>query len=76
MSDPWLPGRPDLDGVRGLHHPADAVLESACLQNDLREILTPALLAADLLLGHADPLVVKRSEIVVSAVLRIVERLG
>lgn len=46
------------------------------MQNDLREILTPALLAADLLLGHADPLVVKRSEIVVSAVLRAVERLG
>jgi hypothetical protein len=46
------------------------------LQNDLREILRPALLAADLLLRTADPAVVKKSEIVVEAILRAVERMG
>lgn len=76
MSDFPLPGRPDLDLVSGLHPSTEAGVKSSSLQNDLREILTPALLAADLLLRHVDSTVVKRSEIVVSAILRAVERMG
>ena len=49
---------------------------TSALQCDLREFLTSALLAADLLRKHADPMVVKRAETVVEAILRVVERLG
>ena len=50
--------------------------EAPSLQHDVRELLTPALLAADLLRRHADPAVVRRAETVVSAIMRIVERVG
>jgi len=43
-------------------------------QYDLRNMLTPALLGADLLCNHADPTVVKWAETVVSAIARVVER--
>jgi len=46
------------------------------LQHDVRGLLTPALLAADLLCRHADPAVVKSAETVVSAIMRIVERVA
>ncbi len=46
------------------------------LQHDLRELLTPALLAADQLRRHADPAVVRRAETVVGAIMRIVHRVG
>ena len=57
----------------GCADPADA---TTSLQCDLREILTPALLAADLLRKHSDSVVVKRAETVIEAILRVVERLG
>jgi hypothetical protein len=50
--------------------------ETLQLQCDLRDILTSALLSADLLRKHADPAVVKRAETVVSAIARVVERVG
>jgi hypothetical protein len=46
------------------------------LQCDVRDILTSALLAADLLRRHPSPLVVKRAETVVDGIMRVVERVG
>jgi hypothetical protein len=51
------------------------VTDALSLRNDLRDILTPALLAADTLLKH-DPTVVKRAETMVKAVTRAVKRMG
>jgi len=55
--------------------PAELAVEISSLHNDVRNMLTPALLAADMLLAHADPMVAKRAEIMVRAVAQVVERL-
>ena len=54
-----------------------AALEAttSSLRHDLRGILSPALLVADRLLAHADPLVVRAGETVVKAVRRAEARL-
>lgn len=54
-----------------------AVLEAATssLRHDIRGMLSPALLVADRLLAHPDPLVVRAGETVVKAVRRAEARL-
>ena len=54
-----------------------AALEAivASLRHDLLGILSPALLVADRLLGHADPAVVRAGQTVVKTVRRAEERL-
>ncbi len=76
MSSSAPPGISGLDAAREPGRLAELVIEALSLRNDLRDILTPALLAADLLLRHADPAVVKRAETMVKAVTRAVERMG
>ena len=54
-----------------------AALEAATssLRHDLRGMLSPALLVADRLLAHADPVVVRAGETVVKSVRRAEARL-
>ena len=59
-----------------LDRPVELTTEAHLLQCDLREILTSALLAADLLCRHSDPMVVKRAETVVSGIMQVIERVG
>ncbi len=76
MSVSVPPGIPGPDAAREPSRLAELVTDALSLRNDLRDILTPALLAADMLLKHADPTVVKRAETMVKAVTRAVKRTG
>ena len=69
MDDAPAPQRIDLDADQSLN-------QSAVLQHDLRNILTPALLSADMLLKNADPVVARQAEIVIDAITRVVNRVG
>jgi len=59
-----------------LDQSAGLIVETALLQHDLRNILTPALLSADMLLKNADPVVRRQAEIVIEAITRVVNRVG
>jgi len=76
MNDTSPPNSPASDATRTFDRPPTSAGEAPLLQHDVRGLLTPALLAADLLRRHADLAVVKRAETVVSAIMRIVERVA
>jgi len=76
MDDFPAPSIPDLDTARSLARSAGLMAEAVLLQHDLRGMLTPALLSADMLLTHADPVVARQAEIVIKAINRIVDRVG
>ena len=67
---------PDLDAVRSLDRFMESMLEASLLQHAVRNMLTPALLSADMLLKHADPVVARQAEIVIKAIIRVVDRVG
>jgi len=48
--------------------------EAELLQYKVRNMLTPALLSADMLLTHADPVVARHAEIVIKAITRVVDQ--
>ncbi len=76
MNDfPTLDG-PDPDTARSPDRSAGSMAKAALLQHDVRNMLTPALLSADMLLRNADPVVVRHVEIVIRAIARIVDRVG
>ncbi len=64
------------DTARSLDQSAGLMVEAALLQHDLRNILTPALLSADMLLKNPDPVVARQAEIVIEAIIRVVDRVG
>ena len=74
MSDVPASISPDLDAARSRDRSTGLMLEASALQNAVRNMLTPALLSADMLLAHADPKVVRRAEIVINAITRVVDR--
>lgn len=76
MRDLSALGPPGLDAARLRERLAELTVETARLQHDLRNMLTPALLSADMLLENADPVVARQAEIVVKAITRIVDRMG
>ena len=76
MRDPLAFGLPGLDAARLEERLAELTVETSLLQHDLRNMLTPALLSADMLLTNADPVVARQAEIVVKAITRIVDRVG
>lgn len=76
MRDPLAFGPFGLDAVRLRERLAELAVETSLLQRDLRNMLTPALLSADMLLTNADPVVVRQAEIVMKAITRIVDRVG
>lgn len=51
-------------------------MDALSLQCDVRNSLTAALLAADMLRANADPAVAKQAEIVVAAIMQVVDRMG
>jgi len=74
MDDSPAPGILDLDTARSLDRSAGLMAETSLLQHDLRNILTPALLSADRLRAHDDPVVAQQAEIVIKAIIRVVDR--
>lgn len=76
MRDPLALGPPGLDAARLRERLAEAAMETSLLQHDLRNMVTPALLSADILLTNADPVVAQQAEIVIKALTRIIDRVG
>jgi hypothetical protein len=65
----------DEDVTKKLERLAALEASTSSLRHDLRGILAPALLVADRLLAHADPVVVRVGETVVKTVRRAEARL-
>ncbi len=76
MSDSPTPGASDSDAAQPLDRSAGLMLEASLLQHEVRNMLTPALLSADRLRTHADPVVARQAEIVIKAITRVVARVG
>ena len=76
MRDHLTLGPPGLDPARLRTRLAELTVETALLQYDLRNMLTPALVSADMLLTNADPVVARQAEIVIKAITRVVDRMG
>jgi len=76
MRDPSAFGLPGVDAAQWQERLAELTAEAALLQHDLRNMLTPALLSADMLLRNADPVVARQAEIVIKAITRVVDRVG
>lgn len=66
----------DANSARQLERFAALAVEASLLQHDVRGMLTPALLSADILLTNADPVVARQAEIVIEAINRVVNRVG
>lgn len=66
----------DLGMAWSLDQSASLMLEVTLLQHGVRNILTPALLSADMLLTHADPVIARQAEIVINAITRVIDRVG
>jgi len=64
------------DTTRSSDRSAGLMGEAELLQHEVRNMLTPALLSADMLLRNADPVVARQAEIVIKAITRVVDRLG
>jgi len=64
------------DTTRSLNRSARLMVKAELLQHDVRNLLTPALLSADILLRNADPVVARQAEIVIKAITRVVDRVG
>lgn len=76
MTNSPVPGVLDYDTTRSSDRSAGLIEEAALLQYGVRNILTPALLSADMLLKHAEPVVVRQAEIVIKAITRVIDRVG
>ena len=76
MRDSSVLGPPSLDAAPLRERLAESTVETALSQHDLRNMLTPALLSADILLRNANPVVTRQAEIVIKAINRIVDRVG
>lgn len=76
MNDLPAFGISDLGTARSLDRPAGLMAEATVSQQEVRNMLTPALLSADMLLTHADPIVVRHAEILIKAIIRVVDRAG
>ena len=64
------------DITRSSDRSAGLMREVELLQHEVRNMLTPALLSADMLLRNADPVVARQAEIVINAITRVVNRVG
>jgi len=64
------------DTTRSLDQSAGLMGEAELLRHEVRNMLTPALLSADMLLRNADPVVARQAEIVIKAITRVVDRVG
>ena len=76
MTNSPVRGVLDYDTTRSSDWSAGLVGEAELLQHEVRNMLTPALLSADMLLIHADPMVAQRAEIVIKAITRVINRVG
>ena len=74
MNDALDPNIIDPDAAQSVDRSAAVMVRAALLQHDLRNILTPALLSADMLLKNADPVIARQAEIVIDAITRVVNR--
>lgn len=76
MTNSPVPGVLDYDTTRSSDRSAGLMEETSLLQHEVRNMLTPALLSADMLLKHPDPVVARQAEIVIKAITRVVDRVG
>jgi len=67
-------GVPDSGITQSSDQSAGLMGEAELLQYKVRNMLTPALLSADMLLTHADPVVARHAEIVIKAITRVVDQ--
>jgi len=76
MRDSPALGISGVDAALLLERLAGLTAGASLLQCDVRSMLTPALLSADMLLRTADPVVARQAEIVIEAITRVVDRVG
>lgn len=76
MNDFLTLGGADPDTARSPDWCNGSMAEAALLRHEVRNMLTPALLSANMLLRNADPAVVRQAEVVIKAVTRVVNRIG
>lgn len=76
MTNSPIPGVLDYDTTRSSDRSAGLLGDAEQLQFEVRNMLTPALLSANMLLTHADPMVAWQAEIVIKTIIRVVDRMG